>query len=132
MVRVPDCLIVTGGAFALDGGSISLALMSSDGVSHSLELWQGGIKQNASAERPPGALVLNGQLLATRGPDETAVLAALREARIEPTATRRKAKPHRAAGRAILGSDIQQVVDSVDDGPAAMIRSLVERVIAFV
>jgi hypothetical protein len=130
MARVPDSLVVTTGAYRMDGGSIYLALRGPDGSAHTLNLWQHGLSGNFSAARPPGALVFDGEVLVPRGADEVALLAALRAADLEPTpvAGGTRLSPRRI----VLGDDIKHYTDASDRGPDAALRMLVDRVVSFV
>jgi hypothetical protein len=114
---------------AMDGGSIALHLLDSDGSKHRVLLVQHAFPSHANGMALPGRLYLDDVLISVRSPEEGALLEFLRDPVIaapsEPT-------PQRTGGRTVIGEDLQSYFAAVDRSPADALRHLVKQVVEFV
>ena len=124
---------VTNSMYAMDGGSIYLALRDPSGAPHSLHLPQHALPTTFAPDEPPGALIFDGKVLSVRGPDEAALLEALRTARFEALRPLSEAESRigRPGERILVGEDVREFVEAVDRGPNEAMRHLVERIVGF-
>ncbi len=133
-LQAEDRSAITNSMYAMDGGSIYLALRDPSGAPHSLHLPQHALPTTFSPDAPPGALILDGRVLGVRSPDEARLLEALRTAKFHALRPLSDAGSRigRPGERILVGEDVRRFVESVDRAPNEAMRHLVERVVGFV
>jgi hypothetical protein len=119
-------LILTRGAMALDGGSISLRAASGEAT---IELF---LKWSIQAQcNHGGRLYVNGKAVKKRSPAEERWLARLRSAEIMPE--KRGGTGERISSKRVaLSQDIDDYLAAVDEGPTTAVDSLRKRLIRIV
>lgn len=134
-VIIPDSISVLEGAFATDGGSITLLLSDPAGNRHSLLLSQhllpfGGYP----GERWPGRLFFDGKIIGVRSEEEASIVSALKQADIKPPSSTPRGVdlPGEEGPSMIVGDDIMSYFTKVAEGPEAALRHLVTEVIEYV
>ena len=128
---VPSPVTVHDGAFATDGGSISLSLAGPDGQRHALLLTQHRLPRFDSDGPLRGRLYFDRELVRVRSVAEARLREALRAARFPDE----KPAPSESASGGptlVVGADIQAYLDKVQEGPASALRHLVESVLDYV
>lgn len=134
MKHLPASVVVTNSLFEFDGGSITLDFMdASTGTSRSVCLKQHRLPRGSpEVGFPPGALILDNEVLPVRGPAERALIQALRTARIEPRLPDCPIDCIDGENGILIGADIEDYVARVAEGPASVIGSLLEQLVEFV
>ena len=133
-LNVPLEVSVLNGAFATDGGSISLLLSDRNGREHNVLLTQHLLPSYGTpGEREPGRLYFNGTLVGIRSEDELAILSALKNAHIEAPASRKShADPLDRQPGMMVGDDIQAYYSRIAEGPEAALKHLVSELAGYV
>ena len=123
------------GAFATDGGSISLLLSDPHGSKHTVLLSQHLLPYRGfPGERIPGRLFFNGSLVEIRSKDELTIISALKKADIE-TPTPKKNRFNNIDTEQpgmVVGDDIKNYYSKIAEGPEAALRHLVCSLIGYV
>jgi hypothetical protein len=116
---------ITAGAYYTDGGSITLWLRDEHEREHQLLLAR---SIGHVPDRRPGRLYLDDRLIEARSSEEAAILAFLEGA---PTSApeHNVRKPIQIA---CAGADLEAYFAAVEEGPAAAIRHLAKKLMAFV
>ncbi len=133
MAGIPETLIFENGAFALDGGSISLMARDGDGKAHEIILAQTRFLRpdNHYIGQIPGRLYLNGELIGVRSTEEGVLLGHLRQPRIEcPVADTEKPRTNQYEEE--RNPDVGNYLDAVAHGPAAAVAHIVQSILEFV
>ena len=133
-LNVPLEVSVLSGAFATDGGSISLLLSDRNGQEHNVLLSQHILPYRGTpGEREPGRLYFNGSLVDIRSEDELAIISILKNACIEPQTPRKScADPMNRQPGMVVGDDIKDYISRIEEGPEAALKHLVSRLAGYV
>ena len=134
-MNIPSTITILNGAFATDGGSISLRLSDPHGSKHNVLLSQHLLPYSGfPGERIPGRLFFNGSLVEIRSKDELAIISALKKATIEtPTPKKSRFNPlDTEQPGMIVGDDIKNYYSKIAEGPEAALRHLVCSLISYV
>lgn len=134
-MNIPSTITILSGAFATDGGSISLLLSDPLGHKHDVLLSQHTIPPSGfSGERLSGRLYFNGSLVEIRSKDELTIISALKKANIETTTpeTTRFNAINTAQPGMIVGDDIKDYYFKIAEGPEAALRHLVCKLTGYV
>ena len=127
-MSIPSTVIILSGAFATDGGSISLLLSDPHGHKHNVLLSQHLLPPSGfPGERIPGRLYFNGSLVEIRSQDELTIISALKKASIKTPTPKKNSFNAIDSGQPgmIVGDDIKNYFDKIAEGPEAAIRHLV-------
>ena len=127
-MEVPSGVAVEDGAFATDGGSISLALTEPDSCRHTLLLTQHLLPRWDPDGPLLGRLYFDQELVPIRSEAEAGLLEALRTARFPEEKPARGASGRGSPGLAV-GDDIKEFLGKVEAGPTAALRHQVESVV---
>ncbi len=134
-MNIPSAITILNGAFASDGGSVSLLLSDALGHKHNVLLSQHLLPPGGyPGERLSGRLFFDGSLVEIRSVDELTVISALKKANIEtPTPKRNSFNPiDTAQPGMIVGDDIKNYYSKIAEGPEAALRHLVFELISYV
>ena len=135
LMKIPTKITILDGAFATDGGSISLLISDPAGQSHNVLLTQHKLPPSGfPGERKPGRLYFNGSIIKIRSKEELAILSALKKAMIEippPKESRFNAIDTEQPGM-VVGDDIVDYYAKIKEGPEAALRHLVSELISYV
>ena len=134
-MKIPSAGTVLNGAFATDGGSISLLLEDSQGRKHSLLLSQHSIPPTGyPGEKKTGRLYFNNSLVPVRSAEEAAILSLLRNA-----AVKEKIRSESSSDTLIsanpgmtIGGDIREYYARIEEGPYAALQHLLKQVLDYV
>ncbi len=129
MKRVTIRTIVDA-AYAMDGGSIYVKVLDAEGAPHSVLLVQHRILENSSPHKKLGRLYLDEELVEIRSATERKLLDELAEA--EVAVSEAESSSASQGSRLVLGSDIEEFLDAVDESPEAATRHLVRQLISWV
>lgn len=127
----PNDVTVADGAFATDGGSISLVLTEPGGRRHTLLLTQHLLPRWDPNGPLLGRIYFDGELVPVRSEAEARLLKALRTAGF-PEEKPRHGRPPRGSPGMVVGEDIKAFMGKVEEGPTAALRHLVESVLRYV
>ena len=125
---------ILNGAFATDGGSISILILDYKGHKHSVLLSQHLLPPSGHTnERKPGRLYFDGTIVDIRSEEESAIVSALKQAEFESSAStdKNKTKDDDQPGM-IVGDDIKAYYSKIDEGPKAALQHLVSELIEYV
>jgi len=117
---------IVGAAYAMDGGSIDVQVLDAEGAPHSVLLVQHRIPENSSPHKKLGRLYLDKELVEIRSATERKLLDELAEA--EVAVSEAESNSASQSSRLVLGTDIEEFLDAVDESPEAATRHLVRRV----
>ncbi len=134
-MEIPAVITVLEGAFATDGGSISLLLEDGEGQRHNVLLTQHLLPVIESpGARRSGRLYFNGTIVEVRSEDELAIISSLKIAGIKapapagnPSNTFANSQPGMT-----VGDDITDYFTKIAEGPEAALLYLVREVIGYV
>ncbi len=134
-MNIPSTVTILNGAFATDGGSISLLVSDPQGSKHTVLLSQHLLPYRGfPGQRIPGRLFFDGSLVEIRSKDELTIITAVKKANIEtstPNKGRSNAIDTDQPGM-IVGDDIKNYYSKIAEGPEAAIRHLVCSLIDYV
>ena len=134
-MNIPSIITILDGAFAFDGGSISLLVSDTIGHKHNVLLSQHIIPPGGyPGERLSGRLFFNGSLVEIRSVDELTIITALKKANIEtPTHMKNRLNANDTVQPGmIVGDDIRDYYFKIAEGPEAALRHLVCELIGYV
>jgi hypothetical protein len=133
-MRIPKKLVIEDGAYAMDGGSISLQVRDSDGNEHNIVLWQHMFTEQSNPDRMPGRLYFDKILIPVREDVESQILAALREARLDEAIgeSKRSEESSEWSPGVIIGDDIKEYRSKINESPQAALTHLVMQLIEYV
>lgn len=124
MNQYPNEITITNGAFALDGGSISILCNDESGKNVRIHLnWS--IKAQMSGE---GQLYFNDIAVQKRSFEESYVLDLLKNANYEDKSPKTD-ETQISAKRIIIGEDIKRIMDGMDEGPIPFLKSIVKQLL---
>jgi len=126
---------VLEGAFATDGGSISLLLSEADGTKHSLLLTQHLLPPcGCPDERKTGRIYFDGQLIGVRSKEEKALILMLKRAKpdVSPGLSGTSDRQTFSRPGMIVGKDIEDYSARIAEGPESALRYLVGEVLRYV
>lgn len=125
---------ILDGAFATDGGSISILILDDKGHKHSVLLSQHLLPPSGHAyERKPGRLYFDGTIVDIRSEEESAIVSALRQAEFESSASTDKNRTKKDDQPCmIVGDDIKAYYSKIEEGPNAALQHLVSELIEYV
>lgn len=132
---IPRHITILDGAFATDGGSISLLISDPQGNRHSLLLSQHLLPFcGMPGEREPGRLHLDGSVIPVRSAEEASIISALEHADIEllDTPARGVSTVGEERPSMVVGDDIRAYFSKIAEGPEAAVRHLVLVLIEYV
>lgn len=134
-MNIPSTITILNGAFASDGGSISLLLSDPLGDKHNVLLSQHLLPPGGfPGERLSGRLFFDGSLIEIRSVDELTIISALKKANIEtptPVMNPLNANDTVQPGM-VVGDDIKDYYSKIAEGPEAALRHLVCELIGYV
>ena len=134
-MKIPSTLTILNGAFATDGGSISLLLSDPHGQKHNVLLTQHLLPPSGlPGERISGRLYFNGSLVEVRSKDELSIISALKKANIEtpaPEKSRINVIDTQNPGM-VVGDDIKDYYSRIAEGPESALRHLVSELAGYV
>jgi len=134
-MKISTDIKILDGAFANDGGSISLLISDPAGQRHNLLLTQHKLPPSGfPGERKSGRLYFNRSIIKIRSKEELAIISALKKALIEapiPRESRSNSKDTEQPGM-IVGDDILDYYAKIAEGPEAALRHLVSELISYV
>ena len=125
---------ILDGAFATDGGSISILTQDDEGHKHSVLLSQHLLPPSGFAnEHKPGRLYFDGTIVVIRSEEESAIVSALKQAEFESSTStdKSKTKEDNQLGM-IVGDDINAYYSKIEEGPNAALQHLVSELITYV
>jgi len=133
-MRIPKKLVIEDGAYAMDGGSISLQVWDSDGNEHNIVLWQHMFTEQSNPNKIPGRLYFDKILIPVREKMESQILAAIREARLDTVNLESEEVKDRLELNpgVIVGDDIKEYMSKIDEGPRAALAHLARQLIEYV
>lgn len=124
MNQYPNEITITNGAFALDGGSISIFGNDENGKTIHIHLgWS--INAQMSGE---GQLYFNDIAVPKRSYEESYVLSLLENVNYEDKSPK-KDEPQISSKRIIIGEDIKRIMDGMDEGPIPFMKSIVKQLL---
>jgi len=134
-MNIPAVVSVLNGAFATDGGSISLLLSDAEGLRYNLLLTQHLLPPDKSpGARRTGRLYFNGTIVEVRSEDELAIIGSLKGAEIK--APDRENNPQNTSADEqpgmTVGDDIADYLTKIAEGPEAALLHLVRELIRYV
>jgi hypothetical protein len=130
-MNIPNELIVVTGAYATDGGSISILAREPHGTRHAIVLWQHMFVENFDPKKMPGRLYFDNTLLEVRSDRENMLIAALKNAKFESITPQKQAKA-KDTREAIFGQDIKDYMNKIEEGPDAALAHLIDQLIEYV
>lgn len=126
-MNIPQKLTILDGAMAMDGGSI--ALMGKDQAGNIMEIsldWSLEAQANCTT-----TLNLNKMSLEKRSREEEKLLDVLKDAKIQSSDAPEQ-RASRPTKKVALGEDINNYLNTIEDGPEAALRQLIDHLISSV
>lgn len=124
MNQYPSKITIINGAFALDGGSISIFGNDESNKDVHIRLnWS--IKAQMSGE---GQLYFNDIAVPKRSSEESYVLNLLENSSYEDKSPETN-EPQISSNRIIIGEDIKRVMKGMDEGPIPFMKSIVKQLL---
>jgi hypothetical protein len=127
-MQLPTQITIVNSCFFLDGGTVILHAITTDGAKCEIQLNQ---RVFAEFYANPGRLYFNQELVEVRSADESRIVQLLKDATVkatvrEPTPTD---NPPISKNALILGDDIREVLEST---PEENLRRFRDQIVAFV
>jgi hypothetical protein len=132
---LPAAIIIIDGAFATDGGSISLLVSDTEGQRHEILLTQHLLLPSGyPGERKTGRLYFDGSIVAVRSDQERSLISMLKSAEMEVPSPEGEHPGiiSRDQPGMIVGDDIAAYYSKIEEGPEAALRHLVQALIDYV
>lgn len=124
MNQYPSEITITDGAFALDGGSISIQCNDENNENVRIRLnWS--IKAQRSGE---GQLFINDIAVPKRSNNESYILELLENAKYYNNSLQAY-ELHISTNRIIIGEDINKIMKGMDEGPISYLKSIVKHLL---
>ena len=133
-INIHGPIKVLDGAFATDGGSISLLVSDTEGHRHNVLLTQHLLPPIGNpGDRKTGRLYFDGSLVGVRSDQEHSLVSLLKNANIELIALEGKCSDIcKEQPGMIVGDDIKNYYARIAEGPEAALRHLVRELIGYV
>ncbi len=134
-MNIPERITILDGAFAMDGGSISLRISDPDDHEHSVLLSQHLLPPSGhTGEHKPGRLYFDGRIIEIRSVEEASIISVLRQADVEIMAApiSRVNAIDTDQHVMIIGEDIKAYYSKIAEGPESALKHLVTELIEYV